>query len=512
MDLSTLLQDVSILKRTGDLSGMVSGICYDSRQCGENSLFVAIAGLVADGHDYIPEAIRRGARVIVHEKPYTPSPGVTALQVSESRRVLGVLGRNFYGNPSARLCLVGVIGTNGKTTVTYLLESIFTAAGWSAGVLGTVNYRFGGKVLASPHTTPESLEMQRILREMADDGVSHVVAEVSSHSLDLRRVDDCSFDLGVFTNLTQDHLDYHGTMDNYFDAKKRFFREILPAGKRSPGRRMVVNGDDPWGRRLLEEAVLPALSYGMDNPCDVRARDVDLSLGGIRACIETAGGRFQVSTPLVGRFNLYNILAAAAAATALRVPEKAIGRGIAALKQIPGRLEKIGGLGDPQVFVDYAHTEDALRRVLQDLSGFKKQGRLLTLFGCGGDRDRGKRPRMGRAAAELSDLLLLTSDNPRTEEPMEIIRQIASGIPSEIMNKVSADEFAGRSPERHYSIIPDRAAAIAKIIACAGPSDMVLIAGKGHEDYQILGNRRIAFDDRVVAASALAGRAQGKIC
>ena len=506
-----LLQDVPILKRTGDLSGAVSGICYDSRQCGENSLFVAIAGLVSDGHDYIPEAIRRGARVIVHERPYSPGPGIAAVQVSDSRRALGTLGRNFYGDPSSRLCLVGVVGTNGKTTVTYLLESIFSAAGWSAGVLGTVNYRYGGKVLASPHTTPESLEMHRILREMADDGVSHVIAEVSSHSLDLRRVDDCAFDLGIFTNLTQDHLDYHKTMDNYFEAKKRFFREVLPSGKKSAGPRMAVNGDDPWGRRLLAEVDLPALSYGVDLPCDVRARDVGLSLGGIRATVETAAGRFQVSSPLVGRFNLYKALAAVTAATALGVPEEAIRRGIAAMKQVPGRLEKIGGPGDPQVFVDYAHTEDALKRVLQNLSGFKKEGRLLTVFGCGGDRDRGKRPRMGRAAAELSDLLLLTSDNPRTEEPMEIIRQIESGIPSEVMRKVPPNEFAGRTPGRHYSVVPDRAAAIAKIIACAGPSDMVLIAGKGHEDYQILGNRRIAFDDRLVAGSALAGRSRGNV-
>jgi len=449
--------------------------------------------------------------VIVHERPYSPGPGIAAVQVSESRRALGILGKNFYGAPSSRLCLVGVVGTNGKTTVTYLLESIFSAAGWSAGVLGTVNYRYGGKVLASPHTTPESLEMHRILREMADDGVSHVIAEVSSHSLDLRRVDDCAFDLGIFTNLTQDHLDYHKTMDNYFEAKKRFFREVLPSGKKSAGPRMAVNGDDPWGRRLLAEVDLPALSYGVDLPCDVRARDVGLSLGGIRATVETAAGRFQVSSPLVGRFNLYNALAAVTAATALGVPEEAIRRGIAAMKQVPGRLEKIGGPGDPQVFVDYAHTEDALKRVLQNLSGFKKEGRLLTVFGCGGDRDRGKRPRMGRAAAELSDLLLLTSDNPRTEEPMEIIRQIESGIPSEVMRKVPPNEFAGRTPGRHYSVVPDRAAAIAKIIACAGPSDMVLIAGKGHEDYQILGNRRIAFDDRLVAGSALAGRSRGNV-
>ena len=504
-----LMQDVPILKRTGDWSGPVSRVCYDSRRCGENSLFVAIPGLVVDGHDYVSEAIRRGARVIVHEKAFSPAPGIMAVQVSESRRALGFIGRNFYGDPSSRVCLVGVIGTNGKTTVTYLLESVFTAAGWSAGVLGTVNYRFKGNVQSSPHTTPESLEMHRILREMVDDGVTHVVAEVSSHSVDLRRVDACDFDLGIFTNLTQDHLDYHKTMDNYFEAKKRFFSEILPSGKKNPHRRMVVNGDDPWGRRLLQEVSLPAMSFGMDRPCDVVAREAVFSLHGIQARVETAEQGFSLSSPLVGRFNLYNILAAVTAALALRIPVGAIQEGIAVLKHVPGRLEKVSGPGEPEVFVDYAHTDDALRRVLQNLSRFK-QGRLLTLFGCGGDRDRGKRPLMGRAAAELSDGVILTSDNPRTEEPLEIIRQIEAGIPSELMKKVSPEAFAGTVPGRHYSIIPDRAAAIKKIITVAGPADLVLIAGKGHEDYQILGNRRISFDDRLCARAALAGRVQEK--
>ena len=504
-----LMQDVPVLKCTGGLSGSVSDICYDSRRCGENSLFVAIPGLLVDGYDYIPEAIKRGARVIVHEKAFNPAPGITAVQVSDSRRTLGFLGRNFYGDPSSRLCLVGVIGTNGKTTVTYLLESIFTAAGRSTGVLGTVNYRFNGKTRSSPHTTPESLEMHKILREMVDDGVSHVVAEVSSHSVDLRRIDACDFDLGIFTNLTQDHLDYHKTMDNYFEAKKRFFQEVLPAGKKNPGYRMVVNGDDPWGRRLLQEVSLPVLSFGIDHPCDVTARDVVLSLSGIRARVETAQSDFAILSPLVGRFNLYNILAAVAAAMALRIPVEAVQKGIAELKQVPGRLEKISGPGEPEVFVDYAHTDDALRRVLQNLSGFK-QGRLLTLFGCGGDRDRGKRPLMGRAAAELSDLVILTSDNPRTEEPLEIIRQIESGIPAQTMKKVPPETFAGMQRGKHYSVIPDRAAAIEKIIDSAGPSDMVLIAGKGHEDYQILGNKRISFDDRVFARSVLERKSQGK--
>jgi UDP-N-acetylmuramoyl-L-alanyl-D-glutamate--2,6-diaminopimelate ligase len=259
----------------------------------------------------------------------------------------------------------------------------------------------------------------------------------------------------------------------------------------------------------LREVSLPVLSFGIDHPCDVTARDVVLSLSGIRARVETAQSDFAILSPLVGRFNLYNILAAVAAAMALRIPVEAVQKGIAELKEVPGRLEKISRPGEPEVFVDYAHTDDALRRVLQNLSGFK-QGRLLTLFGCGGDRDRGKRPLMGRAAAELSDLVILTSDNPRTEEPLEIIRQIESGIPAQTMKKVPPETFAGMQRGKHYSVIPDRAAAIEKIIDSAGPSDMVLIAGKGHEDYQILGNKRVSFDDRVFARSALERRSQGK--
>ncbi len=505
MDLSMLMEGIPVQHWVGARSGHVASVCYDSRTCQPDSLFVAVPGLQADGHAYIPDAIRNGARVIVHERPLPGTPDVQWVQVADSRRILGMLARNFYEHPSSRLCLVGVVGTNGKTTVTYLLESILTAAGCSVGVMGTVNYRFKQNVFAPPHTTPESLEMQRILRDMADDGVSHVVAEISSHAMDLRRVDDGDFDLGVFTNLSQDHLDYHKTMENYFAAKKRFFQEILPASKKKMSCRMVVNADDPWGQRLLQEVGLPHLSFGIDAPCDLSAREIHLSLQGIRAEISSAVHRFNIVSPLIGKYNLYNILAAVAAALVLGISPEKIQVGIERLGQVPGRMEKVSGPGQPAVFVDYAHTEDALRRVLQNLAAFK-QGRLITLFGCGGDRDRGKRPLMAQAAAELSDLVIITSDNPRTEDPSEIIRQIEAGLAGGILKKAIPAALVAADCSRCFTIIPDRGTAIETAIACAGPSDLVVIAGKGHEDYQILGSLRIPFDDRRHAGEALAKR------
>lgn len=505
MDLSHLMKGVEILKSSGDLTGEVPSLCYNSKNCHENSLFVAISGLKSDGHDYIPEAIARGARFIVHEKEsfswgqiLNLSP--TVIKVANSRRALGILAKNFYRHPSSHLFLIGVTGTNGKTTVTYLLEAIFRAAGFSVGVLGTVNYRFKGKVLAAPNTTPESFEMQRILREMVNDGVTHVVAEVSSHAIDLKRVDDCAFDLGIFTNLSAEHLDYHKTMENYFQAKRRFFEEVLPAGGKE--HRMIVNIDDPWGQRLLKEITMSSLTFGMENECDVTTEKFNLSLEGMKATIHTGGAQFTVSSPLLGRFNLYNILAATAAAVSLHIPERCIQTGIESFKSVPGRLEVINKSGQPQVFVDYAHTYDALKKVLENLSELKR-GKIITVFGCGGDRDRGKRPLMGKAATTFSDLAVLTSDNPRTEDPLEIIREIEMGIHADSIRRYLPDDLNKNIPEKGYVVIPDRRTAIEKAISLAGNSDIVLIAGKGHEDYQIIGDQRFPFDDREVVREAI---------
>ena len=401
MQLPLLLRGIDPLGITGRTDGEVASVCYDSRQCQKGSLFVAISGLKADGHEFITDALARGAGFIIHENEFHPPAGITSVRVRDSRRCLGILGKNFFGDPSAGICLIAVVGTNGKTTVTYLLESILRTAGYPVGVLGTVNYRYGGKTLPAPNTTPESFEMQRIIRDMADHGITHVVAEVSSHALDLRRVDDCAFDLGIFTNLTQDHLDYHQTMDNYFQAKKRFFSEVLPAGGKNRPHRMIVNIDDPWGQRILREIGGERLTYGIESPCDVTVSPFHLSLEGIEGTLLLGRDRVSLSSRLMGRFNLSNILAAAAGAFALGISTGHIREGIAALIHVPGRLEKVSAAGQPAVFVDYAHTDDALRRVLQNLSLFRT-GRIITVFGCGGDRDRGKRPLMGEAASACS--------------------------------------------------------------------------------------------------------------
>ena len=507
MKLEQLLEGIDLIDISGDRHGEVTSVCYSADGCVDGSLFVAIPGLKFDGHDFIADAVSRGARYIVQEKDFRLAHSITTMKVAGSRRALGILARNFFHNPSANLVLIAVIGTNGKTTITFLLESIFKAAGWKCGVLGTVNYRFGDKTYPAPNTTPESYDLQKILREMADTGVTHVIAEVSSHALDLKRVDDCDFDLGIFTNLTRDHLDYHLTMENYFQAKKRFFSEVLPRSSKRHPQKMVVNMDDPWGPRILAEAPLAALTYGIDCDCQLRAEDFSLSLKGIKASINYSGAAIAVRSFLIGKFNLYNILAAAGAAAVLQVPAKVIEAGIGKLACVPGRLEKVETNSDFYVFVDYAHTDDALKRVLQNLALLKRK-KIITVFGCGGNRDRGKRPLMGEAAVSASDITIVTSDNPRLEDPQTIIAEIETGIDPAGTRKVAPDKLNEWKDAHCYTVIPDRKKAIEAAIAIAGTADIVLIAGKGHEDYQIVGTVKHPFDDRVIAAQALQIRGQ----
>ena len=514
MKLDELLKDIDVIRKEGPGTGNVASICYDSRKCAEGALFVAVPGLKSDGHDFIPAVIASGAKFIVHEKDVTVPAGITAVRVRDSRRALGLLGRNFFRDPSSGLCVVGVTGTNGKTTITYLLESIFEAAGAKAGVIGTINYRYADRIYPAPNTTPESLELQRILREMADAGVTHAVMEVSSHALELGRVADCTFQAGIFTNLTQDHLDYHKTMEDYYRAKKRLF-EMLAGGGR--GNRAVLNLDDPWGERLCRELVKETgqkpLTYSIERRAGISVLDPSLSVQGISAVIERDGAPGDVlilKSPLIGKFNLYNIAAAVAAACSLGVPGEAIRKGIERVKNIPGRMEKVSLPGEPSVFVDYAHTEDALRRVLQNITEFKKR-KIITVFGCGGDRDRGKRPLMGKASVAYSDLTLITSDNPRSEEPNAIIREIEKGINGSCRRYDSAElKKSGFSAgmEKGYVVIPDRRLAIQTAIGLADPSDIVLIAGKGHEDYQIIGGCTTPFDDRMISRELLDGLSQ----
>jgi UDP-N-acetylmuramoyl-L-alanyl-D-glutamate--2,6-diaminopimelate ligase len=340
---------------------------------------------------------------------------------------------------------------------------------------------------------------------MADEGVTHVIAEVSSHAIDFKRVDDCDFDLGVFTNLTHEHLDYHLTMENYFQAKKRFFAEVLSQSKKVHPQKMIINGDDQWGKIILKDVALPALTYGVEKNNAVRTVSYELSLSGIKAKIDLEGEDISISTPFVGKFNIYNILAAAAAAKALQVPLAVIKVGIENLSYVPGRLERINSSFGFTVLIDYAHKPDALKQVLQNLAEFKKK-RIITVFGCGGNRDKGKRPLMGEAATFYSDLTIVTSDNPRLEDPLVIIAEIEKGIESNKIKKADFDNLSEHRDIHYYTVIPDRRKAIETAIMEAEPEDIVLIAGKGHEDYQILGTKKISFDDRIVAAQALALR------
>jgi UDP-N-acetylmuramoyl-L-alanyl-D-glutamate--2,6-diaminopimelate ligase len=484
MKLSQLIKGLDIINLSVDATGDVSTLCYAADKCEDRSLFVAIAGLKHNGHDYIADAVNRGARYIVYEKDMQIPYGGIAIKVTSSRRALGVLAKNYFSNP------------------TYILESILTAAGCKCGVLGTVNYRYNNKTYPAPNTTPESYEMQKILRAMADEGITHVIAEVSSHAIDLKRIDDCDFDLGVFTNLTHEHLDYHLTMENYFQAKKRFFADVLPQSKKVHPQKMIINGDDKWGQIILKDVTLPALTYGVEKNDAVKTVSYELSMAGIKADIDLAGETISIHTPLVGKFNIYNILAATAAAKALQIPKASIKAGIENLSYVPGRLERIDSSSGFTVLIDYAHKPDALKQVLQNLAEFKKK-RIITVFGCGGNRDTGKRPLMGEAATFYSDLTIVTSDNPRLEDPLAIIAEIEAGIDRTKIQKIAPDNLKIKDDAHAYTVISERRKAIETAISAAGRGDIVLIAGKGHEDYQILGTNKIPFDDRVVVTQTL---------
>ncbi len=500
--LGSLLDALVVKGFTGVEDQPIEDISYDSRQVRPGGLFVAVRGLKTDGHLYIDDAIRRGAVAVVAEQRPTVPSGVSVLTVDNTRRGLAALAAAFYRNPSEELFLIGITGTNGKTTTSYLIEAVLGAAGYSVGVIGTINYRFNGRTFRNPVTTPESLDLMRILRQMADAGVSHVVLEVSSHALDLDRVAFCEFDIGVFTNLSQDHLDYHKDMESYWACKKKLCLQCLESGSKRMRATAVVNRDDPRGEELASEVSVRCCEVGLSDKCAVRADDIQATVEGVTGRIQTPSGFFDFRSALVGRHNVYNILAAAGVAVAMGIDSAVIKRGIEALQGVPGRLESVQSSGGFAVFVDYAHTPDALENVLKALKGLTV-GRLITIFGCGGDRDRKKRPMMGHVAARLSDLSILTSDNPRSESPNAILLEIEQGVVSAQARRYPPEHLSGGFDSPAYAIEPDRRGAIALGLNTAREGDTVLIAGKGHETYQIVGARTIAFDDRVEAKSIL---------
>jgi UDP-N-acetylmuramoyl-L-alanyl-D-glutamate--2,6-diaminopimelate ligase len=467
----------------------VQGVTADSRQVKAGMVFVATRGESQDGHRFISQAHQAGAALIVGEDP-APA-GIPYVQVANGRLALARLASAFYQNPSHQMLMVGVTGTSGKTTTSYLVESILKAAGHEVGLIGTVVFRYKGKILGSTHTTPGAVELQRLLAEMRDAGCTAVVMEVSSHALKQHRAAYLAFDAMIFTNLTPEHLDFHPDMEDYFGAKAMLFTDFA-AESRRVGKAPVASicVDSEWGQRLVRElkARKPCemeriITFGVDAPAELSSSTLKMDLNGIHG--ESSG--VKIDSALTAKFNIANILGAVGAALALKIKAQAIAQGISDLKAVPGRLEAVPNTKGIHVLVDYAHKPDALEKALHTLRGIKGSNRLITVFGCGGDRDRTKRPVMGRLAAELSDLAIVTSDNPRTEDPQAIIAEIVGGM-------------AGHT---HYSVEPDRKKAIFAAIQKAEQGDIVFIAGKGHEDYQIIGTTKIHFDDREVAREAL---------
>jgi UDP-N-acetylmuramoyl-L-alanyl-D-glutamate--2,6-diaminopimelate ligase len=467
----------------------VHAITDDSRVVTSGSLFVAVKGERVDGHGFVEQAIQAGAVGVVAQVSVA-SGALPFVLVADSRKALGLLGSRFHGEPSTRLKMVGVTGTNGKTTTTYLCKALLEGIGHRVGLIGTVGYQVGPETLPASHTTPGALDLQELLAKMIESGLTTAVMEVSSHALALDRTSGCEYDVTVFTNLTQDHLDFHRTMDEYFEAKLRLFTGL--AGGHKVRKRALVNVDDPRGGVVRAACPVPVWGYAIQNQADLRAERVRLSLTGTTFTAVTPAGTFTVESRLVGEHNVYNVLAAIGVALHEGATPDQICEATARIANVPGRFERISSGQDFTVVVDYAHTEDALLRLLTAAQALKA-GRIITVFGCGGDRDRGKRPKMGRAAVEYSDVVVLTSDNPRTEDPMAILREVEIGVRD------------GLERRRHvqYHLVPDRREAISAAIREAHRGDMVLIAGKGHEDYQIIGTKKFHFDDREVAREAI---------
>lgn len=459
----------------------IRGISCDSRRVKRGDLFVAIPGGTTDGSRFLREAVERGAAAIVCEEPPAEEPRRPVHIVRDSRRALADLAAKFYAEPSKRLNVIGITGTNGKSTTALLLRSILVAANQKAGLLGTIRYEIGSRSLSAPMTTPPAHELQMYLWEMANSGCRSAVMEVSSHALSQERVRGVRFAVGIFTNLTRDHLDYHHSFENYRDAKGRLFRDL---SSRSIA---VLNADDPVSSVYGKETKGIVVRFGLDNEAEVSAEIDRLNLDGCRFQLRLGEERVPIVSRLIGRHNVYNMLAAATACWRMGYDIEAIRSGIEAVRSVPGRLESVDVGQDFNVFVDYAHTDDALENVLSSLRPLCRE-RLIVVFGCGGDRDRGKRSKMGSVADQLADSIVLTSDNPRTEEPLEIIREITSGVKS--MN---------------YLIEPDRRSAIRLAASMARKGDVVLVAGKGHESVQVFGTEARPFDDRRVTREVLAG-------
>ncbi|HXJ84435.1 MAG TPA: UDP-N-acetylmuramoyl-L-alanyl-D-glutamate--2,6-diaminopimelate ligase [Candidatus Methylomirabilis sp.] len=489
MPTATLLDALHDKTVLGPLPAAVTGLAYDSRKVMPGNLFVAVPGFKDDGRRYVAEALARGATALVLEGADAGGARAARIIVPSSREALAHLADAYFGHPSRALTLVGITGTNGKTTTSLLVDALLRRGGHTTGVIGTIQYRIGAEGRPAAQTTPEAVELQSLLAEMKERGVTGVAMEVSSHALALHRVDGVEFDVAVFTNLTRDHLDFHGTVDAYRTAKARLFSLLANGSK--PRRTAVINADDPAGRSMVVGLDLPILTFGLGSGADVRPRRFESAMAGITMDVESPQGALQIRSPLVGEHNVMNLLGATAVGLALGLLPETVAAALGSVDTVPGRFERVEA-GQPfLVVVDYAHTPDALERVLTTARRLVASGsRLAVVFGCGGDRDRGKRPVMGGIATRLADRVWITSDNPRSEQPEAIIAEIVAGI------------AAGASLGSHATI-PDRKAAIRSALAWARAGDVVVIAGKGHETYQIIGSEVLPFDDREVAHAIL---------
>jgi UDP-N-acetylmuramoyl-L-alanyl-D-glutamate--2,6-diaminopimelate ligase len=483
MVLAELLHHTEVLNLKGDAKLDVQSLAYDSRRVSKACLFFAIRGERADGHRFVNEILRSGGVAVVSEQSPPEGFAATWVKVGRIRRALADVSRAFYADPDNKLTLVGITGTNGKTTTAYLLHSILESAGIRAGLFGTVEYRTGTHKIAAHHTTPEALDLAACFDELVQAGGEAAVMEVSSHALAQERVWGFHFAAAVFTNLTRDHLDYHKDFEGYFAAKRRLFEGVGT----SPPALGVINVDDPWGERLLKTRQASQITYGIDSNAQVKVTRFIQDVGGIRAAVLTPGGSLEIESRLLGKANVENILAAVATATGLGIANEQIEAGVRSLRQVPGRFERVDA-GQPFiVLVDYAHTDDALKNALTTVRGFTRN-RLIVVFGCGGERDRAKRPLMGEVAGRFSDWAVLTSDNPRSEDPFLIMNDAIVGL---------------QKSGGNYIAEVDREQAIRKALEQAREGDVVLLAGKGHETYQVLREGPINFDDRQVAMKVL---------
>jgi UDP-N-acetylmuramoyl-L-alanyl-D-glutamate--2,6-diaminopimelate ligase len=487
MKLEILLQSTPVISVIGEADRAVAGLACDSRVVQPGDLFFALQGSRENGIRFLSEAVEKGAVAVVIDADLAKVdlPGIPVIRVPDARTAMADLAAAYHGNPSASLAVAGVTGTNGKTTTAWIIRHLCDAVGRACGLVGTVEYVLPGVVEPASRTTPESIDLERMLATMRDGGFKAASLEVSSHALVQQRVRGVEFDAAIFTNLTQDHLDYHGTMEDYFDAKSLFFTML--AGQLRKKGKAVVNSDDRYGRRLLDRITgVPVITYGQGSNCNFRASNIRYAATGTTFALDAKGRSYLVRTPLIGLFNVYNTLAALAATSVMGLELRRAIAAAATIPQVPGRLERVPGRRNFQAFVDYAHTPDALENVLRSLRQLEP-ARIITVFGCGGDRDHSKRPLMAAAAERHSDKVIITSDNPRSEDPLSIIRESEKGL-------------TGKSHE----CFVDRESAIARAVELAGPDDVLLIAGKGHETYQETSTGRHPFNDVTVTARAMA--------